>query len=244
MKSPILQTALYYLVPLLLTNTITTLAENLTVATTSPVTTSTVNSLISTTIQQLAQQALNNSAGASDASPSYGSASTASDYMSPGQMAASFGPSAASAASTGVSLMTTPTTPHVTTVSSTTQQQESNGHDHDDNHTIGSPGPDAREQNGISKALDWLKEKRSQDYGWGNDTHMVILAKEVSRLVVTKIVTNNDPCLSIALRSTRLHRSGQSHPSDLRPRRPALREANGNRDHVHAGPSPTVAETH
>ena len=40
-------------------------------------------------------------------------------------------------------------------------------------------GPNNREGIGIQKALDWLKEKRSSDYGWENDTHMVILAKEV-----------------------------------------------------------------
>lgn len=45
---------------------------------------------------------------------------------------------------------------------------------------IGSAGPDKREMEGIQRALDLLREKRSQDYGWENDTHMVILAKEVS----------------------------------------------------------------
>lgn len=45
---------------------------------------------------------------------------------------------------------------------------------------IGSAGPDKKESDGIQRALDWLKEKRSSDYGWENDTHMVILAKEVS----------------------------------------------------------------
>lgn len=44
---------------------------------------------------------------------------------------------------------------------------------------IGSAGPDKRESEGIQKALDLLREKRSQDFGWENDTHMVILAKEV-----------------------------------------------------------------
>lgn len=44
---------------------------------------------------------------------------------------------------------------------------------------IGAPGLTKQECQGIQKALDWLKEKRSIDYGWGNDTHMVILAKEV-----------------------------------------------------------------
>ena len=32
------------------------------------------------------------------------------------------------------------------------------------------------------KALDWLREKRVSDYGWENDTHFVILAKEVRRV--------------------------------------------------------------
>lgn len=45
---------------------------------------------------------------------------------------------------------------------------------------LGSSGPDQRELLGIQKALDWLKEKRLPDYGWANDTHMVILAKELS----------------------------------------------------------------
>lgn len=44
---------------------------------------------------------------------------------------------------------------------------------------MGSAGPDKREIDGIQRALIWLKEKRSPDYGWDNDTHMVILAKEV-----------------------------------------------------------------
>lgn len=47
---------------------------------------------------------------------------------------------------------------------------------------IGSAGPDKRESEGIQRALEWLKEKRSSDYGWENDTHMVILAKEVNRI--------------------------------------------------------------
>lgn len=42
-------------------------------------------------------------------------------------------------------------------------------------------GPNNREGIGIQKALDWLREKRVSDYGWENDTHMVILAKEVRR---------------------------------------------------------------
>lgn len=44
---------------------------------------------------------------------------------------------------------------------------------------IGSKGPNQRECDAITRALDWLSEKRSSDYGWNNDTHMVILAKEV-----------------------------------------------------------------
>ncbi|ALC48438.1 CG3556, partial [Drosophila busckii] len=36
------------------------------------------------------------------------------------------------------------------------------------------------EQEAILRALDWLKEKRAADFGWGNDTHVVILAKELS----------------------------------------------------------------
>ncbi|XP_065092138.1 uncharacterized protein CG3556 isoform X2 [Ochlerotatus camptorhynchus] len=41
-------------------------------------------------------------------------------------------------------------------------------------------GPDQKESLGIQKAIDWLREKRLPDYSWGNDTHMVILAKELS----------------------------------------------------------------
>lgn len=44
-------------------------------------------------------------------------------------------------------------------------------------------GPNNREGIGIQKALDWLREKRVSDYGWENDTHMVILAKEVRRMM-------------------------------------------------------------
>uniref|UniRef100_A0A1B0FJY2 Uncharacterized protein n=1 Tax=Glossina morsitans morsitans TaxID=37546 RepID=A0A1B0FJY2_GLOMM len=45
---------------------------------------------------------------------------------------------------------------------------------------IGSEGPDKKEQEAILKALDWLKMKRAPNYGWENDTHVVILAKELS----------------------------------------------------------------
>lgn len=47
-------------------------------------------------------------------------------------------------------------------------------------HELLGCGPNNREGIGIQKALDWLREKRVSDYGWENDTHMVILAKEVS----------------------------------------------------------------
>lgn len=47
-------------------------------------------------------------------------------------------------------------------------------------HVLLGCGPNNREGIGIQKALDWLKEKRVPDFGWENDTHMVILAKEVS----------------------------------------------------------------
>lgn len=50
----------------------------------------------------------------------------------------------------------------------------------DEHILIGSGGPDQRESTAIQKALDWLREKRDHDYGWNNDTHMVILAKELS----------------------------------------------------------------
>lgn len=48
-------------------------------------------------------------------------------------------------------------------------------------------GPNNREGIGIQKALDWLREKRVSDFGWENDTHMVILAKEVSGRGVVSI---------------------------------------------------------
>ncbi|XP_018798119.1 PREDICTED: uncharacterized protein CG3556 isoform X2 [Bactrocera latifrons] len=63
------------------------------------------------------------------------------------------------------------------TTASTTTTTATTAPEHD---IIGSPGPDKREQEAILKALDWLKEKRAADYGWGNDTHVVILAKELS----------------------------------------------------------------
>jgi hypothetical protein len=45
---------------------------------------------------------------------------------------------------------------------------------------IGGGNPSYKESLSIQKALDWLKEKRSNDYSWSNDTPMVILAKELS----------------------------------------------------------------
>ncbi|XP_060664696.1 LOW QUALITY PROTEIN: uncharacterized protein CG3556 [Drosophila nasuta] len=45
---------------------------------------------------------------------------------------------------------------------------------------FGSATPNKGEQEAILRALDWLKEKRASDYGWANDTHVVILAKELS----------------------------------------------------------------
>lgn len=45
---------------------------------------------------------------------------------------------------------------------------------------FGSPSPNKREADSIQRALDMLRDKRSADFGWENDTHMVILAKEVS----------------------------------------------------------------
>uniref|UniRef100_A0A0A1X5B6 Uncharacterized protein CG3556 n=1 Tax=Zeugodacus cucurbitae TaxID=28588 RepID=A0A0A1X5B6_ZEUCU len=69
------------------------------------------------------------------------------------------------------------TAPATSTMASTTTTTATIAPEHD---IIGSPGPDKREQDAILKALDWLKEKRAADYGWGNDTHVVILAKELS----------------------------------------------------------------
>uniref|UniRef100_A0A182SMM7 Uncharacterized protein n=1 Tax=Anopheles maculatus TaxID=74869 RepID=A0A182SMM7_9DIPT len=45
---------------------------------------------------------------------------------------------------------------------------------------LGPGGPNQAEGVGIQRALCWLREKRLPDYSWGNDTHMVILAKELS----------------------------------------------------------------
>lgn len=55
---------------------------------------------------------------------------------------------------------------------------------------IGTTGPNKRESDGIQRALDWLTEKRSVDYGWGNDTHMVILAKEVCPTIGSLTLTS------------------------------------------------------
>lgn len=48
---------------------------------------------------------------------------------------------------------------------------------------FGSPTPNKREVESIQRALDMLRDKRSADFGWENDTHMVILAKEVSEVL-------------------------------------------------------------
>lgn len=40
--------------------------------------------------------------------------------------------------------------------------------------------PSTKEILSVQRALEWLKDKRFSDFGWGNDTHLVILAKEVS----------------------------------------------------------------
>ncbi|KAL5275404.1 hypothetical protein ACFFRR_001344 [Megaselia abdita] len=47
-------------------------------------------------------------------------------------------------------------------------------------HEFLGEGPDKKETESIQKGLDWLKEKRATDFGWLNDTHMVILSKELS----------------------------------------------------------------
>lgn len=48
-----------------------------------------------------------------------------------------------------------------------------------DDTTLLDSGPNMRESVGLQRALEWLREKRSPDFGWSNDTHMVILSKEV-----------------------------------------------------------------
>lgn len=50
---------------------------------------------------------------------------------------------------------------------------------------IGSSGPTRRESEAITRALDWLTDRRTSDYGWNNDTHMVILAKEVCFFIIS-----------------------------------------------------------
>lgn len=57
-------------------------------------------------------------------------------------------------------------------------------------------GPNNREGIGIQKALDWLREKRVSDYGWENDTHMVILAKEVKSSRKLVFLAAEMPCQS------------------------------------------------
>lgn len=69
--------------------------------------------------------------------------------------------------------------PYQTTVPANSDGLESAAESAEDHVLIGSAGPDKREMEGIQRALDLLREKRSADYGWENDTHMVILAKEV-----------------------------------------------------------------
>ena len=66
------------------------------------------------------------------------------------------------------------------TVTSSQEYGDPNQGESDEHILIGSGGPDQREATAIQKALDWLREKRDHDYGWNNDTHMVILAKELS----------------------------------------------------------------
>lgn len=61
-----------------------------------------------------------------------------------------------------------------------TTKQESTEVEGDLGPGLGPGGPDQKESLGIQKAIDWLREKRLPDYSWGNDTHMVILAKELS----------------------------------------------------------------
>ncbi|KFB43497.1 AGAP004726-PA-like protein [Anopheles sinensis] len=45
---------------------------------------------------------------------------------------------------------------------------------------LGPGGPNQVESASIQRALTWLRERRLPDFSWGNDTHMVILAKELS----------------------------------------------------------------
>ena len=63
-------------------------------------------------------------------------------------------------------------------------------------------GPNNREGIGIQKALDWLKEKRSSDFGWENDTHMVILAKEVRFYDINLFVKAHTTFVSYSLPPT------------------------------------------
>lgn len=54
-------------------------------------------------------------------------------------------------------------------------------------------GPSVKESLGLQKALEWLRDKRFSDYGWGNDTHMVILAKEVRRFLFITLYNTKRP---------------------------------------------------
>lgn len=110
---------------------------------------------------------------------------SANDSSTTAPMAAVSTPSPAAVPGGESNLATTVGVPSSPGETSFTQQpqptssQEEVG-EADEHILIGSGGPDQRESQAILKALDWLKEKRDHDYGWNNDTHMVILAKELS----------------------------------------------------------------
>lgn len=99
-------------------------------------------------------------------------------------------------------------------------------------------GPNNREGIGIQKALDWLREKRVTDFGWENDTHMVILAKEVSMLHSNSKLIYRPTRSCAAFEWPRAERQRRSLTSDFRFGRFALHQADGSRHIDHVGQAP------
>lgn len=64
--------------------------------------------------------------------------------------------------------------------------------------------PDAKESLAIQKSLDWLRERRFNDFGWGNDTSIVILAKEVKCSINLINLIFNDYSLITSYRHLRV----------------------------------------
>eukprot|EP00099_Drosophila_melanogaster_P004762 NP_001245529.1 uncharacterized protein Dmel_CG3556, isoform B [Drosophila melanogaster] len=176
--------------------TVVSLAENVTLATlpsTSPIsvsfsTTSSVVAPISTELenQTASSSNLNTNNEASDEQTGNSNSNTSSHSRNiNGLPSSNSNIDNANSNSSSVSSLST-----TTSAISGVDQQESlilatptalNGSGTPPEHqTIGQAPPTKGEQEAILRALDWLKEKRASDYGWGNDTHVVILAKELS----------------------------------------------------------------